>query len=237
MTPDIGILWEDDGLLVCRKPSGLAVIPERWEEEAANLVDILRKDWPEGVNLHRIDKEASGLVAFAKNPESARYWHSRFDAGQFRKTYHAIANGKPVWTEQECAEALEPDGDRMHRTVVDPRGRNARSRFRVMESFRDFCLLEVEIFTGRTHQIRAHARHLGFPLAGDRLYGGGEGIRLSMIKRGWKGDSVEEPFLIRRTALHAARLEFTAPDGTPVRVEAPWPRDFEVTLKQLRRWN
>lgn len=230
-------LYEDDGLLVYPKPAGLAVIPERWEDEAQNLVDMLRQTWPQGVNLHRIDKDASGLVAFAKTPEAARFYHRLFDSGGFAKTYQAIAWGRPAWTENDCNEALLPDGDRQHRTVCHPGGKSARSVFRVLEAWRDFCLLEVRIHTGRTHQIRAHARFLGHPLVGDQLYGGKPGLKLSMVKRGWKGDDLEEGWLIQRCALHAFSLAWTGPDGTAHQVEAPWPKDFATAVRQLKKWN
>jgi len=118
----------------------------------------------------------------------------------------------------------------------NPDGRRCESRFRVLERYRRFTLLEVELLTGRTHQIRAHAAYLGFPIAGDHLYNGPKDIRLSALKSNWHGDPYEEQPLLDRVGLHARKISFKHPlGGHDLSFEAEYPKDLRATLAQLAR--
>lgn len=281
----IPVLYEDADILVLNKPAGISVIPERYEDGDLSLLELLTKrveeketSPSEGLSIrpvHRIDKDTSGIVLFAKTDEAFRTLSLQFQERTLSKIYHAIVRGRPLWSEQECAEPLLVDGDRRHRTIVHRDGKPSRTRFRVLEPFRGFALLEAQPETGRTHQIRAHLSWIGHPIVGDALYRGGEGLYLSSFKSGYKGvtsgstsmesfsadeegdgerwmssksagrpgrshtstgTSGEKP-LIGRMALHAFALEFRHPrTGETLRFESPYPKDFSVALKQLRKY-
>mgnify|MGYP005837810625 CR=1 FL=1 len=188
--------------------------------------------------VHRIDKETSGVVLFAKTEEAFRGLSLQFQERTLTKIYHALVEGRPGWVEQNCDVPLRVDGDRRHRTIVHREGKPSRTFLKVLETFRGFALVEAQPKTGRTHQIRVHLSYLGHPIVGDALYRGGEGLFLSAFKRGYVANvlGTEKP-LIRRTALHALSLEFTHPrTGEHLRFEAPYPKDLAIALKQLRRY-
>jgi len=224
--------------------------------------------------VHRIDKETSGVVLFAKTEEAFRALSLQFQERTLTKIYHALVVGRPGWVEQDCDAPLLVDGDRRHRTIVHREGKPSHTYLKVLETFRDFALVEAQPKTGRTHQIRAHLSYLGHPIVGDALYRGGEGLFLSAFKRGYKGMSFfsaaskkfveqggggrekeascragiphgstlpqpggKEKPLIGRLALHAVSLECRHPrTGELLRFEAPYPKDFAVALKQLRKY-
>jgi len=121
--------------------------------------------------------------------------------------------------------------------AVQKGGKVSLTAYEPLETFRGFTLLKVVPKTGRTHQIRVHLAGIGHPLAVDSPYGGGPHLSLSKLKRGYrpKKGRQEKP-LIERTTLHAARLEWTGLDGDSVVAEAPWPTDFALAIKQMRRW-
>lgn len=223
------IVYEDEGILVVDKPAGIAVLPERWEDEAEDLLTTLRESRPELTTAHRIDKETSGLLLCARIPARARELQILFEKRLVDKRYHAILNGRVGWSEQLCELRLLPDGDRRHRTVVAGDGKTSATHFTVLEKFRSHTLVEARLLTGRTHQIRAHAAALGFPIVSDQLYGGKK-LFLSDIKSGYRGDKFEERPLIDRTALHAFSLAFESH-----RFEAVYPKDFAAALNQLRK--
>ena len=219
--------------------------------------------------VHRIDKETSGIVLFAKTEEAFRGLSLQFQERTLTKIYHALVVGRPGWVEQDCDVPLLVDGDRRHRTIVHREGKPSRTFLKVLETFREFALVEAQPKTGRTHQIRAHLSYMGHPIVGDALYRGGEGLYLSAFKRGYKGTSffsapskkgggrekeasfsvgspqgstISQPVskekpLIGRLALHAVSLECRHPrTGELLRFEAPYPKDFAVALKQLRKY-
>ncbi len=159
-----------------------------------------------------------------------------FEAREVRKVYHAVVNGRPTWTDTTCELSLSPDGDRMHRTIIDGAGKPCITEFHVIGAHAKMAVLETRPLTGRTHQIRVHLAALGYPVACDPLYGDGKPVLLSKIKRRWKGDEKSERPLISRTALHAFSIEFAHPlTGLAMRIEAPYPKDFRALVTQLEK--
>jgi RluA family pseudouridine synthase len=239
------ILHEDDDLIVVDKAAGLTVIADRWDDSAEHLDDLLNERFAPGrvFVVHRIDRDTSGLVVFAKNAETHRALSAAFESRRVGKTYILAVHGIPAWKETVCELQLRQDGDRDHRTVIDKSGgKRAVTAFRLLGAYGHVSLLEAKPETGRTHQIRVHAAAIGHPIIADRLYGDGRPLRLSSFKRGWRGDPWEEKPLIDRLALHAAALELpprsaagSAPGTAALALSAPFPRDMAAVVRQLEK--
>ena len=232
------ILFESDAFLVVNKSAGIAVIREREPEKHVTLIDWLQKDHREPLlPVHRIDKDTSGIVLIAKTPEAQRKLSEQFATGQIEKVYLAMVDGSvdaPEW------KTIDRPIMKMHNSLqvrIDPKGKQAITRYRTLENFRIASWLEVELVTGRTHQIRVHLSHIGYPLLVDSLYGNREGFFLSALKRKYQLKKyTEEQPLISRQTLHAARIRFEDPTSyEPLDFEAPLPKDLNALLNQLRK--
>lgn len=236
MNSGLPVIYEDDDLLAVDKPSGIPSIPERYESGTLSVLDLLRREYPEIQAVHRIDKETSGILLLCKTEDAFRSLSEQFSGRLLKKTYLVLASGRPSWTEFAADVPLLPDGDRRHRTVVSPKGKPSVTRFKTLEKFKNCTFLEASPETGRTHQIRVHLAHAGFPVVCDALYGSGEPLLLSSFKRGYKTGSGREKPLLDRLGLHAATLRFEHPrTGAVTEIEAPLPKDFRTALAQLRK--
>jgi len=256
----LDVLFEDHDVLVVDKPADLATEPERWAREAPSLAGALlalASSWGTQERdgrlafrprlVHRIDKGTSGAVLVAKHLEAERFLRQAFDGGVIEKEYLALVEGEhPLADDEEelIDLPLAADDRKSGRQVVHGAGKPSRTRIRIAERFRGYTLLSCRPETGRTHQIRVHLAHTGFPLVIDRTYGRRDHLNLSEIKSGYrpKRGRQERP-LMERLTLHALAIRFPvlaadpAADGAPStrRVEAPLPKDFERTLGQLRK--
>ena len=235
MTPEI--VYEDENLVVVNKPAGLLTIPDRWDQTKVSLLGIMNETLSSSVRtVHRLDKETSGLILFAKNVETQREISRQFEAHEIEKTYLALVDGE-VEGEGTIELPLEEDPQHVGMTRVDEkRGKHSVTRYEVAERFRGFTLLRVKPLSGRTHQIRVHLAAKGSPLAVDALYGKRSAIYLSELKPNYKTKQQGERPLIARLTLHAAGLRFKTPQGQEMKLEIPLPKDLEVTLKYLRKF-
>ncbi len=219
------IVWESDQLLVLNKPSGLAV--HGGSGLSLGVIEALRLLFPKQKSLelvHRLDRETSGCLLIAKKRAVLRHLHAELQAGRVDKTYLALVQGRwPRHLQQVDAPLRKNElvsGERM--VNVDQRGKAARTMFRVRQRFADCTLLEVKPVTGRTHQIRVHARHVGHAIAGDGKYGSREFDR-QLRNMG-----------LKRLFLHAQSLNFTLPEvEQPVNVTASLADDLEAVLCRL----
>lgn len=216
---ELPILFFDEHLLAVNKPAGLPTLPDGYDKTAPCLINLLKQQYDRVWVVHRLDKETSGAIVFARSAEMHRTLNIAFDSRKVRKVYHAIVIGVPPWDERLIDLPLRPNGDRRHRTVIDRRhGKPAVTHVCVVERFAQHALIEARPETGRTHQIRAHLAAIDLPLAGDGLYG-----------------DKDAKTLIARTALHARAIELEHPaTHQPLYVEAPYPPDFNQALRQLR---
>jgi tRNA pseudouridine32 synthase/23S rRNA pseudouridine746 synthase len=211
----MNILYVDTSLLAVDKPSGLATIPGGWDQGEASLSKLLEAEYGRLWIVHRLDKVTSGVVVFARTADAHRTLSILFESRFVSKTYRALVNGLPAWDNHTARHRLRPDVGHTHRTAIDhAHGKPASTHFRVLERFAAHSLLEATPETGRTHQVRAHAAALGFPLLGDTLYG------------------APETGLIARPALHAYSLKFEF-EGKPFSFTAPYPEDLVRTLAGL----
>jgi RluA family pseudouridine synthase len=236
------VIWIDPELLVVNKPAGVLAIPSS-QERVPDLVHLLEPEFGRLWVIHRLDRDTSGTIAFARSPKAHQALNDQFAARQPTKLYHALVHGDPPWVEQRIDLPLRPDGDRAHRTVVAPsltgpkRGKLSLTELYVLERFHRFTLVQAHPQTGRTHQIRAHLAAAGFPIVADALYGGEPGLFLSDIKPHYRGKRAQERPLLGRVALHAASLEFEHPTtGALQQFQAPYPKDLAAALYQLRKY-
>ncbi|PKL09750.1 MAG: RluA family pseudouridine synthase [Spirochaetae bacterium HGW-Spirochaetae-7] len=236
MSIEITVLFKDDWLLAVNKPSGIQSAPDRYAPDATAVSRELEMEhgrlWP----LHAPDADTSGVLLFTRDEGTHRALSKALEAQGIKSVSHAVVSGRPVWTEIVCDLSLTPDGDRMHRTIIDGAGKPSVTEFLVLGTYSRMAIIEARSLTDRTHQVRVHLTALGYPVACDPLYGDGKPLFLSTIKRRWKGDEKLERPLISRTALHAFSIEFTHPaTGGAMTIEAPYPKDFRAIVTQLRK--
>ncbi|CAN5921503.1 RluA family pseudouridine synthase [soil metagenome] len=227
------ILFENEDYIVINKPPFLATLEDRTPNKT-NVLRIARQYHPDAQACHRLDKETSGALALAKNPEAYRHLSMQFEHREVKKVYHAVAWGVHHLKEELVDRSIQPGLKGSAKIAY--RGKLAQTYFTTLETYREHTLLECRPLTGRMHQIRLHLAYLKAPIVGDVLYGG-EHFYLSSIKRGFtvSKDTEEQPF-IKRFALHSFVLGFHLPSGEPVDVTAPYPKDFQVLVKNLQQY-
>jgi 23S rRNA pseudouridine955/2504/2580 synthase len=223
------ILHEDDDLLAIDKPSGMAV--HGGSGISLGLIEALRQLRPKCRFLelvHRLDRDTSGVLLIAKRRPVLRQLHEQLRNKQIQKHYVALLMGRWSGKAQRVEAPLEKNqqrsGERM--VQISETGKSATSRFTPRKNFTlnkvDAALVEIKLITGRTHQARVHAVHLGKPIAGDEKYGDKD-FNAAMKQLG-----------LKRMFLHAARLEFTHPaQNCKIRIEAPLPEDLGKVLEKL----
>lgn len=237
-TPDYTVIYSDSDIIVLSKRAGLLIAADRYDSEAPRLDMAAQKEFGKLYAVHRIDKDTSGLIIYARTPDAHKNLSAQFENRCVEKIYHCIVYGKPLWSKTTVSLPLLPDGDARHRTTVNKsKGKPSVTDFRRIGGSSSYTWIEAKPQTGRTHQIRAHLAALGLNIVCDTLYGGNaKPLRLSEIKRKWHGDEYAERPLISRLALHAYRLRFTHPtDGQPLHFTAPYPKDMEAARKQFAK--
>ncbi len=226
------ILWHNDDYVLVNKPAGVASLHERSGSGEESLLEQARRFYPDPMLCHRLDRDTSGVLAIALNPVAYRHLAMQFEARTVEKIYHCIVEGALQFNAFDVDLPINTD-DPLRIRIDRRNGKPARTIFDTLEVFRHFTLMQAKPFTGRMHQIRVHLASQNARIAGDLQYGGKQHF-LSEIKRHVSGD--DSP-LMRRFALHARSLAFQLPDGTLQRTEAPYPRDMEVMLKLLRKYD
>jgi len=224
--PGFRVVLEDDALLVIDKPSGVAV--HGGSGVSFGVIEQLRAARPESRFLelaHRLDRETSGLLMLAKKRSALVAMHAALREGRVVKRYLALVRG--AWTGAErtvelpLRKRVTPSGAR--HVSVGEGGQSSRTDFRLVERCGEFSLVEATLATGRTHQIRVHLAHLGFPIAGDDRYGDFE-LNKALAKRG-----------LKRMFLHARALGFDHPLGAGrIELDAPLPDELDRFLAQAR---
>jgi len=225
----LDIVYEDDYLLAVNKPAGMVVHPAAGVSQGT-LVNVLLAYCPQVADVggmeragivHRLDKETSGLIVVAKDPQTHSALQRLFKRRQVRKTYVALVDGQVQPREGIIEVPIGRDPRVRLRMTVSRTGRPAVTQYRVVEVFPQHTLLEVRPHTGRTHQIRVHLAWLGYPVVGDRVYG----RRRPTIP-------------LDRHFLHARDLAFVHPvTGQKLALTAPLPPELVAALNELRRKN
>jgi 23S rRNA pseudouridine1911/1915/1917 synthase len=225
------VVYEDDDLLIVDKPSGQVVHPAPGHASGTLVNALLGRDAPlapsgiAGVQrpgiVHRLDRDTSGLLMVARTDAAQASLQAQLKARRIRKTYLALVAGTVAAAAGRIEAPVGRDPGRRTRMAITPDGRPSITGYRVRERFDGWTLLELDLVTGRTHQIRVHLEAIGHPVAGDPVYG--------------TGTSRRGPAGLGRLFLHAWRLELTSPSsGALLRAEAPLPEALESVLAGLR---
>jgi 23S rRNA pseudouridine1911/1915/1917 synthase len=235
----IDILYEDDDMLVVNKPSGMLVIPDRFDANQPSLNKLLEQKTGQRIwVVHRLDRDTSGAICFAKNEETHKYLSQLFQEHTVGKYYYGLVNGRVIPEEGRVEKPIAEHPTIQGKMTTTKKGKPSITDYKVVEQWPLFSLVQFQIHTGRTHQIRVHMQSIGHSIVCDPLYGDGNAFFLSSIKKRYRlsdHDDVERP-LLGRLALHSSRLELVKADGTEVKAEAPLPKDMAATVNQLNKW-
>ena len=231
----IAVAWEDEWLMVVDKPAGLVVHPgagnpDRTLQNALLARDARLAKLPRAGIVHRLDKDTSGLMIVAKRESARAALAQSLAAREIHREYHAVCVGVMTAGGRIDAPIDRHPVDRL-RMAVRQSGREAVTNYRVIERFRRHTWVRVTLETGRTHQIRLHLSHAGYPLVGDPVYG-----RRLAIPKGATPALADALRGFGRQALHAAKLGFPHPrDRRAIEVESPLPADLRALIAALKR--
>ena len=228
--PHPPVLHTDPRVVVVDKPAGLLAHPTG-TRFAWSVVGLARDKWPtEHVDLaHRLDRDTSGAILLTRDPDANRFLKAAIKAGQLHKEYEAICKGTIPWSRCDLTGPIgSADGPIRIQMAVRSDGLPAHTEVHVLDRQDGLTHVRCILHTGRTHQIRVHLAHAGFPLLGDRMYGVPPEVFLRTLDHGPDAVVVEAAGAPRQ-ALHARRVTFPHPDGHDVSVEAPLAAD-------MRRW-
>jgi len=230
------IIAETENWVAINKPSGLLSIPDR-EGKEVSLKVLLKEKYGEIFTVHRIDRDTSGLIVFAKNEAAHKHLCKQFEDRHTKKIYQGLVIGSPAQPAGSIEAPLMEHPALNGTMIVHRKGKEALTDFEVLTDFGIFSHVQFRIHTGRTHQIRVHMKDLGYPIVCDPLYGDGKPLLLSAVKSKFKlsKNELEERPILGRLALHAYQLSFTDIDGNIVDLEAPLHKDMRATLQQLAK--
>lgn len=233
----LDIIFENSELVAINKPSGLLTIPDRHDEALPSLQKLLAERYGQIFTVHRLDRDTSGIIVFAKDAAMHKYLSQLFESHTITKKYQGIVLGQPTHESGTIDAPIAEHPVQKGSMVVHRKGKAAITDYTVLEKLGQFSLMQFQIHTGRTHQIRVHAKHIGHPIACDPLYGDGKPILLSAIKRKYKlsKDELEERPIVNRLALHASSLQFVLPNNETITLEAPLHKDMRALLQQLKK--
>lgn len=233
----LSIVFENEDFIAVDKTAGMLTIPDRHNEMQTSLYKLLTNQYGKIFIVHRLDKDTSGLILFAKNEATHKYLSQLFEKRNIEKIYLGIIRGS---LPNESGTVNEPIAE--HPTLngvmtISKKGKPSVTDYKVMEDYVIYSLVQFNIHSGRTHQIRVHMKSVGHPIACDAVYGDGNPILLSSFKKKFKlsqHDEEERP-LVNRLALHSHQLIFKDAQGNAHSFEAPLPKDLRALLQQLKK--
>mgnify|MGYP005812323875 CR=1 FL=1 len=230
------IVFENDDFLAINKPSGLLSVPDR-EGKEVSLKKLLQERYGSIFVVHRLDRDTSGLILFAKNETAHRHLSMQFENRQTEKIYNGLVMGAPMEPSGSIDAPIAEHPVKPGLMVINRKGKESLTDYELLENFGKYAWMQFRIHTGRTHQIRIHLKNIGHPIACDILYGDGQPILLSSIKSKFKlsKNELEERPLLGRLALHATRLKLQDLSAATLELEAPLSKDLRATLQQLQK--
>lgn len=237
---EIEIIHEDDELIILNKPADVLSVPDRYNPDLLNLYTFLKSQRENIFIVHRIDRETSGIICFAKTKEAHKNLTKQFSKRETKKVYHTIVQGHLHQKEGTINLPIGENSFKRGTVRIDKHGgKSAITHYKVVEEFKNFSYLEVQIETGRMHQIRVHLEAIGHPLAIDKIYSGKKSFYLSSVKKKYhiNRTGIERPIMYRVT-LHAHQISFRHPKTEEmVTYTADLHKDFAVMLKMLRKYD
>ena len=235
MTPDI--ISENDRWIALNKPFGLLSIPDR-EGKEISLKEMLQDRYGQIFTVHRLDRNTSGVILFAKDEDTHKFLSQAFEERSVQKFYVGIVQGSPSQKQGRIDQPIAESTTKRGVMLIHKRGKASITDYEVLEDFSSYSFVRFQIHTGRTHQIRVHMQFLGHPLVCDEIYGDPTPVLLSSIKRKYKlsKSELEERPIMSRLALHASELKFEDINGEQYTMQAEMPKDMRALLQQLRKW-
>ncbi|NBR36700.1 MAG: RNA pseudouridine synthase [Chitinophagales bacterium] len=230
------ILTETDHWIALNKPSGLLSVPDRMGKEPS-LKMMLREKYGNIFVVHRLDRETSGVILFAKDESTHQELNRQFEERKTEKIYQGLVLGTPADEAGSITTPIAVHPAEDGRMMTHAKGKPSHTDYRVLEVLRPYSWMQFNIHTGRTHQIRVHMQGLGHPIVCDTLYGDGKPVLVSSLRKKFKlaKSAEEERPILGRLALHAQRLCFFDHEEKEHCIEAPLPKDLTATLSQLRK--
>ena len=232
----LDVLVENEWFIAINKPSGMLSIPDRMQSEVS-LKDILIERYGSIYTVHRLDKDTSGIIVFAKDEVTHKQLSQLFEGREVQKFYVGLVNGKLFNPKGSIDAAIMEHPAKNGTMIIHAKGKPSLTDYEVLEDFGIYSWVQFQIHTGRTHQIRVHTKYLGNSIACDSLYGDGKPVLISSLKKKFnlaKKEEEERPILAR-LGLHSYRLQFTL-NGEDFTIEAEPPKDLRALLQQLRKW-
>lgn len=232
----IDIILETPDFVAVNKPTGLLSIPDRMGVEIS-LKDLLRQKYGQIYTVHRLDKDTSGIILFAKNEISHKSLSALFESREMEKFYVGLVQGQMMNPSGSIDAAIMEHPGKTTKMMTHVKGKPSLTDYEVQEQFRLYSWVRFQIHTGRTHQIRVHMQHIGHSIVCDEIYGDPKPVLLSSIKKNFKLAKVaeEEKPILSRLALHSSQLNFSY-EGIAYSLEAPLPKDLRAVLQQLKKW-
>lgn len=230
------ILFEDNDYIVVNKPPFVASLDERGGSGEVNILRLARQYADDAQVCHRLDKETSGAILIAKNPEAYRNASMQFERRKVTKIYHAVVDGQFIFNDLFVDLPILNDGNK-NVTIDRAEGKRAETYFNSIKYYKHYTLVECKPVTGRMHQIRIHLATQRASICGDAMYRG-KPVFLSNLKKGYRiaKDEEEQP-IMKRFALHARHLVFKGLDGQDIVIDAPYPKDFATLIKLLDKFD
>jgi 23S rRNA pseudouridine955/2504/2580 synthase/23S rRNA pseudouridine1911/1915/1917 synthase len=230
------IIAENEDFIAINKPAGMLSIPDRIQSQLS-LKDKLQLKYGEIFTVHRLDKETSGVIVFAKNEATHKYLSQQFEQRETVKYYAGIVMGSPAVKKGVIELPIIEHPVKKGVMTTAHKGKPSVTEYEVMEDFGIYSFMQFKILTGRTHQIRVHMKSLGHPIICDELYGDGKPVLLSSIKKKYNlsRQEEEERPIMNRLALHSLTLILKDAAGNKHVLEAALPKDMRALLQQLRK--
>ncbi len=230
------LIAENEDWVALNKPSGLLSIPDRAGKEIS-LKTLLKKKFGEIFTVHRLDKDTSGLIIFAKNEATHRHLSQQFETREIKKIYLGLVMGSPITKKGSMDAPIAEHSAQNGTMIIHRKGKESLTDYEVLEDFSVYSWVQFRIHTGRTHQIRVHMKDTGHPVVCDTLYGDGKPVLISSLKKKYNlsKNELEERPILNRLALHAFQLSFKDIHGKMVELEAPLHKDMRATLQQLSK--
>ncbi|MBC7652915.1 MAG: RluA family pseudouridine synthase [Oligoflexus sp.] len=227
------IIFENEDLIVVNKPPFISSLDER-ESEEPNILRLAKQYHEDAQVCHRLDKDTSGAMIIAKNPETYRFVSMQFEHREVRKVYHAIVDGSHAFNDLFIDLPILNAG-RGKVIISRGEGKRAETYFNSLRYFKHYTLIEAKPVTGRMHQIRIHLATQRASITGDKAYNG-EPAYLSKIKRNFRlSKNEEEQPIMKRFALHSKEVSFKINETESKTFTADYPKDFAVLLKLLEK--